>query len=116
MPMKTKYVFEATMDVTAEKEDLFNEVYDTEHVPALLKVPGVIAVSRLKREAARICLGGEEIDVADTGLPRYSALYEIESPEVLTSTAWAQAVELGRWAAEVRPHTSNRHHILRKVV
>jgi hypothetical protein len=32
------------MDVDPDKEALFNEVYDTEHVPNLLKVPGVHAV------------------------------------------------------------------------
>ena len=43
MPIATKYLFIVSMDVTKEKEALFNEVYDTEHVPLLLKVPGVIA-------------------------------------------------------------------------
>ena len=41
MPIKTKYLFFASMDVVPEKEALFNEVYDQEHVPTLLKVPGV---------------------------------------------------------------------------
>ena len=40
MPIKSKYVFVASMDVDADKEALFNEVYDTEHVPNLLKVNG----------------------------------------------------------------------------
>ncbi len=31
-----------------DKEDLLNGVYDTEHVPNLLKVPGVHAVTRTK--------------------------------------------------------------------
>ena len=42
MSIKAKYLFVASMDVTPEKEALFNEVYDTEHVPTLLKVPGVV--------------------------------------------------------------------------
>ena len=33
MPIGTRYVFIASMDVDPDKEDLFNEVYDTEHVP-----------------------------------------------------------------------------------
>ena len=32
MPGKAKYLFIASMDVEPEKEALFNEVYDTEHV------------------------------------------------------------------------------------
>jgi hypothetical protein len=35
---------------------------------------------------------------------------------VLSSAAWAEAVELGRWPREVRPFTTNRRHIVRKVV
>jgi hypothetical protein len=46
------------------------------------------------------------------GAPRFHALYELESPEVLLSPAWAKAVEEGRWAGQVRPHTSNRRHLL----
>ena len=41
--------------------------------------------------------------------------YEIETPDVLTSEAWAGAVEAGRWSGEVRPYTFNRSHVLRKV-
>ncbi|MBI2527860.1 MAG: hypothetical protein HYV93_17980, partial [Candidatus Rokubacteria bacterium] len=42
----------------------------------------------------------------------YNALYELESPEVLTSEAWAAAVDRGRWPGQVRPHTKNRRHVL----
>jgi len=35
MPIKAKYLFVASMDVDTDKEALFNEVYDTEHVPLL---------------------------------------------------------------------------------
>ena len=116
MPVGTKYVFIASMDVTPEKEALFNEVYDKEHVPNLLKVPGVRGVTRLKTEVASVNIGGQPKPLDGGGAPRYTAIYEIDGPEVLTSKAWAEAVELGRWPGEVRPHTSNRHHILRKVV
>jgi hypothetical protein len=50
MPINSKYVFVASMDVDLDKEDLFNEVYDTEHVPNLLNVPGVHAATRIKGE------------------------------------------------------------------
>jgi len=38
MPINSQYLFVASMDVDPDKEDLFNEVYDTEHVPNLLTV------------------------------------------------------------------------------
>ena len=58
MPIITTYLFVASMDVDPEKEELFNEVYDTEHVPNLLKVPGVHAVTRLKAEPFAVSIGG----------------------------------------------------------
>ncbi|MDE2581791.1 MAG: hypothetical protein KGL52_09165 [Rhodospirillales bacterium] len=116
MPVATRYVFIVSMDVSPEKEALFNEVYDQEHVPSLLKVPGVRAVTRLRTEPARFVLGGAAKELTGAGAPRYVAIYEIDSPDVLTSAAWAAASETGRWPAEVRPYTSNRHHIVRAVV
>ena len=116
MPIATRYVFIVSMDVAPEKEVLFNEIYDGEHIPNLLKVPGVRSVSRLRAERAAVNIGGEVKALSGAGSPAYMAMYEIDSPEVLTSDAWAQAVELGRWPGEVRPFTSNRHHILRKLL
>src|SRR5919199_1558825 len=101
MPIATRYVFIASMDVAPEKEALFNEVYDTEHVPNLLRVPGVRAVTRLRTEPAHVNIGGEKKPVTGDGAPTYTAIYAIDSPDVLTSKEWAAAVELGRWPSEV---------------
>ena len=38
MPIDSNYLFVVNMDIDADKEALFNEVYDTEHIPNLLKV------------------------------------------------------------------------------
>jgi hypothetical protein len=115
MHPKTRYVFIASMDVDPDKEALFNEVYDTEHVPLLLKVPGVLAVTRAVSVPLTMAIGGEKKTIVAEGEPRYSAYYELESAEVLTSTAWAKAVDSGRWPGEVRPYTRNRRHVLKKV-
>ena len=112
MPIQTRYLFSAAMDVEPAKEPLFNEVYDGEHVPLLLKVPGVIAVARFKRQELTMVLGGERKTIVVEHEPAYNALYEIDSPDVLTSTAWAKAVDQGRWPGQVRPHTRNRRHVL----
>jgi hypothetical protein len=112
MAIQGKYLFSAAMDVHPSREALFNEVYDTEHVPELLAVPGVIAVARFKREPLTLSIGGEKKTIVIEGEPTYNALYEIEGPEVLVSPAWARAVERGRWPGEVRPHTANRRHVL----
>jgi hypothetical protein len=116
MPIAAGYLFFASMDVEPEKEALFNEVYDQEHVPNLMKVPGVVSITPIKAEPFAISLGGERRNVDLGDEPAYTAIYEIESPEVLVSKEWAEAVEAGRWPGEVRPYTRNRRHSLRKVI
>lgn len=115
MASGAKYVFIASMDVAPEKEALFNEVYDKEHVPNLLAVPGVLGVTRVRSEPFALTIGGERKEMPAAS-PRYTAIYELVSPDVLATDAWAQAVEAGRWPGEVRPHTTNRRHSLAKVI
>jgi hypothetical protein len=115
MPIAARYVFMVSMDVAPEKEDLFNEVYDGDHIPNLLKVPGVLSVTRVRSEPFALSLGGERKEMAAAS-PRYTAIYELESKEVLASEAWGRAVEAGRWPGEVRPFTSNRRHALARVL
>ena len=112
MSFQTKYIFSASMDVEPEKDALFNEVYDKEHVPQLLKVPGVVSVARFKKQEVTLLIGGERKTVVLEEEPAYNAIYEIESPEVLVSDAWGKAVDQGRWPGQVRPYTKNRRHIL----
>ena len=116
MHPKARFLFTAMMDIDPDKEALFNEVYDTEHIPELLKVPGVLAISRFTLTPLRMSIGGEVKTIVAEGELKYSATYELESAEVLTSQAWAVAVEKGRWPAQVRPYTRNRRHTLRKVM
>ena len=113
---KGKWIFTAAMDVDADKEALFNEVYDQEHVPHLKKVPGVLSVTRAKLDTLRITMGGETKTVDSKGKPRYACIVELESPDVLTSAAWAKAVDAGRWPDQVRPFTRNRQHSLHRVM
>ena len=85
-------------------------------MPLLLKVPGVKAVTRMKTEPAAFNIGGDRKVLDGGGEPNYVAIYEIDSPDVLLSKEWAAAAEKGRWPSEVRPFTSNRHHVVRKVI
>jgi hypothetical protein len=116
MAAKARYIFIASMDVDPAKEELFNELYDSEHVPFLLKVPGVLSARRYKSEPLTMFIAGKKQTIAAEGEPRYSAVYELESPEVLTSDAWAKAVDKGRWATEIRPYIRNRRLVLRKLL
>ena len=107
-----KYLFVASMDIEPEKLDLFNEVYDTEHVPTLMKVPGVVEITRLSKQPLKMSMGGQVNEIVADAEPNFSAFYWIEGPEVLTSPEWAEAIEEGRWPEHVRPYTKNRRHVL----
>src|SRR4051812_29845901 len=93
--MSDHALYVVRMDVAHDYEKLFNEVYDTEHVPNLRAVPGVRRASRFKQ------LSPTE--------PRYFAAYELDNARVIESAAWKAAGEKGRWPTEIRPHTMNRH-------
>ena len=92
---ETKYLFLAMMDVEEHKEALFNELYEMEHIPQLMTVPGVINVTRYKTSEERH--------------PQYLAIYEIEQLDVPTSEAFWKEADKGRWISEVRPYTYNKH-------
>jgi hypothetical protein len=113
MPIESPYALVVSMDVERGHEDAFNEIYDTEHIPYLLEVPGVRSAKRLRGEPFSMFLGGE-VNEMPAPRPVYSAIYEIDSPDVLTSEAWKEAVERGRWPS-IRPHTENRSAVLYKV-
>jgi hypothetical protein len=115
MTEKARYLMIASMDVDPEHEALFNEVYDQEHIPNLSRVPGVLGIVRYKREELIMSIGGEKKIMRAENEPAYSVIYELESPGVLTSPEWAEAVEAGRWPAQVRPYTRNRRHVLLKM-
>jgi len=93
--MATHALYLVRLDVAHDHEKTFNEVYDTEHLPSLRKVPGVRRAARYRQ--------GSPTD------PRYMAAYEMDSPAVLGSAEWKAAAEFGRWNTAVRPHTMNRH-------
>jgi hypothetical protein len=115
MPAKAKYVFIASMDVDPDKDALFNEVYDKEHIPLILKVPGVVSARRCQTVPLSMIIGGEKKTIVAEGEPKYSAIYELESAEVLVSDGWAKAVDAGRWPTQVRPYTRNRRHVLKRL-
>ena len=68
----------ASMNVDPAAEDEFNEWYNTEHLPFLAAVPGVITARRFQS--------------ADPTCERkYLALYNLESAAVAQSDAWRKA-------------------------
>jgi hypothetical protein len=95
---KTPYVFWVMMDVEPHREALFNELYDSEHLPLLLKLAGCVNAVRYRTTAA--------------GEPRYLCAYEVENPELPMSKRWNDTSDIGRWKPEVRPYTFNKRYIV----
>jgi hypothetical protein len=70
MTKKGKGIFLVFTDIDPQHEEEFNAWYNTEHLGDLLKVPGFLDASRY---------------VATKGGPKYLAVYELESADVLKS-------------------------------
>jgi hypothetical protein len=109
--LEAPYLFVASMDVDPAHEVLFNQVYDQEHVPNLLGVPGVRAVTRYRTTAFALSIAGAVQEVPQAA-PRYHAIYAIDSKDVLVGGQWSEAIERGRWPSQVRPFTLDRRHML----
>jgi hypothetical protein len=92
-----RHCYMVTFEIAREDEAEFNEIYDTEHVPNILKVEGVLGVVRVK-------------DAAPTpkGWLLYSALYLITHPDLPSTPQWKAASEIGRWAPMMRPRMKSR--------
>src|SRR5512145_1082210 len=93
------YIYLVLMDIPAELEDEFNRIYDTEHVPNIVKAPGVHGCTRYRLESTNA-----------PGMARYAAVYDIASPDVPSSAGWLTESEKGAWPTKIRPHTTNRSH------
>jgi hypothetical protein len=97
------YIYLVQMDIPAELEAEFNRIYDTEHVPNILKAPGVQGCARYRLESTNAA-----------GMARYAAVYTIDSPDVPSSAGWQAESEKGAWPTAIRPYTTNRSHSIFK--
>jgi hypothetical protein len=94
----TPYVFWVMMDIEPHREALFNQLYDAEHLPLLLKLTG--------------CVNAVRYRTATAGEPRYLCAYEVENTQLPMSKLWNDTSDIGRWKPEVRPYTFNKRYIL----
>jgi len=82
------------MTPAPEVETAFNAWYDTEHVPALARAPGVLGARRFRAQ--------------NSSGPKYVALYHLASPEVITGPEWKRASESTPMPELIRPQISDR--------
>jgi hypothetical protein len=70
------------------REDEYNDWYDNQHLADVVKVPGVVSAERLELRFP---------EPGEAKLPRYLALYEVETDDVTQiSPAMAEARASGR--------------------
>src|SRR5256885_12679498 len=101
MTISSRFLFSAAMDVTPDREKLFHEVYDTEHIPLILQVPAVVSATRFAVQPFSMVLGGDRKTMDPQGAPRFHALYELDSPDLLRTEASARAADPGRCPGQV---------------
>lgn len=96
-PDGARYFYMVTFEIDPADEALFNEIYDTEHIPNILTVPGVLGVVRFRDEAP-----------SKEGWLMYSALYYLEQSELPSTDQWKAESNKGRWAPVIRPRVKSR--------
>jgi hypothetical protein len=81
------------IDIEPEYEEEFNRWYREEHFPERMNCPGILNGRRF---------------LALEGGPKYLAIYDLESPEVLDSPDYQKIAGPSEWTKELLPHFVNR--------
>jgi hypothetical protein len=89
-PATANALLVASMNVDPAAEAEFNEWYNTEHLPQLAAVPGVLSARRFQ------AADGTDVD------KKYLALYHLTSTDVSRSDAWSNAANTP-WTEKMRP-------------
>jgi hypothetical protein len=87
MAQKGRGIFLVYVDIDAKDAKEFNEWYNTEHLPELLAVPGILAAARYQ---------------AVKGGPQYLACYELANVEVMHTPAFTNRPRTP-WGQRVSP-------------
>jgi hypothetical protein len=87
MAKKGNGIFLVYADIDAKHDKEFNDWYNTEHLPELLAVPGILSAARYK---------------AVKGGPKYLAFYELENVGVLRTSAFSERPRTP-WGQRVSP-------------
>ncbi|HSQ05976.1 MAG TPA: hypothetical protein VLN59_18210 [Burkholderiales bacterium] len=105
----TEYLFVVAHDVPQGKEDAFAAWYNTEHIPAMLRVPGFVTARRF--ELADISRHHGRASTC----PRFLSLYDIESPDAVENEQFLRDRE-SPWSTWVRSWYTRRLRIKAKQI
>ena len=85
-----------SMTPDPDREEEFNEWYNTEHIPFFNRLPGAIAARRFR---------------AIAGSPKYVALYHVETIDIYATRAW-MAINETPWILRMRRFQRDRTYFL----
>ena len=98
------FFYLVTFEIAPEDEAAFNEIYDTEHIPNIMELDGVLQVIRFR-----------DAEPTPAGWLLYSALYLITRADLPGTPEWRAKSDIGRWAPVMRPRVKSRHQRLGSV-
>ena len=91
------YCMMITFEISPADEAEFNEIYDTDHIPSIMKLDGVKEVIRFRDEKPN-----------EKGYLVYTALYMMATENLHLTPEWTALSDLGRWAPVIRPKVKSR--------
>ena len=86
-----------TFEIAPEDEAEFNDIYDNDHIPNILKLEDVLEIIRFRDAAPN-----------EKGFLVYSAIYFLAQENLHLTPEWTALSDLGRWAPVIRPKVKSR--------
>ena len=100
----TEYLWVVQLDIPPELEADFNVIYDTQHIPNISNTPGVLDVRRYVLEKPV------------QGVPKYTTLYRLTSPDLPYTPEWIAASAAGDWQTRIRTHVMNTRRAMYRAI
>ena len=91
------YSMMITFEIAPADEAEFNDVYDNDHLPNILKRKEVVEIIRFR-----------DAKPNEKGFLVYSAIYLLTKENFHETPEWKELSELGRWAPVIRPKIKSR--------
>lgn len=91
------YCMTITFEIAPEDEAEFNDIYDNDHIPNIMKLDGLREVIRFR-----------DAQPNEKGWLVYSAIYCYDRENLHETPEWQALSDLGRWAPVIRPKVKSR--------
>ena len=86
-----------TFEIEPADDAEFNDIYDNDHIPTIMKLPGVLEVIRFR-----------DAHENEKGYLVYSALYLMDRENLHETPEWKKLSDMGRWMPVIRPKVKSR--------